>query len=168
MKFAIIENSLVANIGLADSPLAEHWVEIADGQDVAIGDLYADGVFTKPTAPTPPVNKRMTKSAFQARFPKSADGISSKFDLMLLFLTDGDYSAYLVPDAQTRFGLKALITAGKNKMDSSLSVDMGVTDAAMFTGLLMQASIPAAFRLTSDERAKIIALPVLDSEAFKP
>lgn len=165
MRYAIIDGGVVRNIAIADNPQSTNWIE----SDVAsVGWGYVDGAFVEATPPTAPVNKRMTKTAFQARFPKSADGISSKFDLLMLFLTDGDYSAYLVPDAQTRFGLKALITAGKNKLDSSLSVDLGVTDAAMFTGLLTQASIPSAFQLTSEERAKIIALPVLDSESYKP
>lgn len=45
MNYAIIENGVVANIALADSPLAPNWVQ----SDAAkIGDLY-DGVsFTTP------------------------------------------------------------------------------------------------------------------------
>lgn len=164
--YAQLQSGTCVSVTETHSPLPESPDLIAlDDYDTSIlGKHRIDGQWVAPAAV---VTKRMTKAAFQARFPRSADGISSKFDLMLLFLSDGDYSTYLVPDAATRFGLKALITAGKNKLDSSLSVDLAVTDAAMFTGLLMQASIPTAFRLTAAERDAVLRLPVTEAEAYK-
>lgn len=43
MKYAIIENGVVANIALADSPLADNWVEDPSGA-AQIGGAY-DGAF---------------------------------------------------------------------------------------------------------------------------
>lgn len=45
MKYAIIENGIVSNIALSDSPLADNWIEIQDNDFVEIGFLYENGNF---------------------------------------------------------------------------------------------------------------------------
>lgn len=45
MRYAIIENGKVVNIAIADSPIANNWIETDTG---LIGQMYADGVFTDP------------------------------------------------------------------------------------------------------------------------
>ena len=45
MRFAIIENGVVANVAIADSPIEENWIA---SDDACIGDLYSGGVFEKP------------------------------------------------------------------------------------------------------------------------
>ena len=45
MKYAIIENGIVANIALADGPLAANWVPAGDAN---IGDLWDGEAFTAP------------------------------------------------------------------------------------------------------------------------
>lgn len=52
MKYAIIENGIVANVALADSPIAPNWIET---DSAGIGWTYDNGVFTAPVIPTPPV-----------------------------------------------------------------------------------------------------------------
>jgi hypothetical protein len=50
MRYAIIENGIAVNVVLADSPLAENWVQ----SDIAApGDLYDGEVFTKPGPAVP-------------------------------------------------------------------------------------------------------------------
>jgi hypothetical protein len=44
-RYAIIINGVVVNVAIAENPLAENWVL---GETASIGDLFADGVFTKP------------------------------------------------------------------------------------------------------------------------
>jgi hypothetical protein len=44
MKFAIIENGVVANITVSDEALAENWIESEQAQ---IGDRYENGVVIK-------------------------------------------------------------------------------------------------------------------------
>lgn len=46
MKYAIIENGKIINTAVSDSALAENWVELQDG--FSKGDLYENGVFSKP------------------------------------------------------------------------------------------------------------------------
>ena len=63
MKYAIIENGVVANIAVANAPLAANWV---DGTGAQIGDEYVGGEFVRPEVidPVPePVTRRQAKVA---------------------------------------------------------------------------------------------------------
>ena len=63
MKYAIIENGIVANIAVADAPLAANWV---DGAGAQIGDEYVGGEFVRPVIidPVPEsVTRRQAKVA---------------------------------------------------------------------------------------------------------
>ena len=44
MRYAIVENGIVINMAEANAPLAANWIQ---SETAAIGDLCADGVFTK-------------------------------------------------------------------------------------------------------------------------
>jgi hypothetical protein len=50
MRYAIVEQGKVVNVAVADEPLFDNWVE---GENASIGDLYSDGIFTKPTEDSP-------------------------------------------------------------------------------------------------------------------
>lgn len=58
MKYAIIENGVVANIAKADAPLADNWIE-ASG-NVNIGDLWDGESFTPAPPPAPEVPQSVT------------------------------------------------------------------------------------------------------------
>ena len=45
MRYAIIKDSKVVNVAVADEPLADNWIASDSAQ---IGDNYADGEFTPP------------------------------------------------------------------------------------------------------------------------
>ena len=45
MRYAIIEDSKVVNVAVADAPLASNWI---DSDTAQIGDTYANGEFTPP------------------------------------------------------------------------------------------------------------------------
>lgn len=45
MRFAIIENSKVVNIAVADAPIAENWIET---NTATIGQVYENGEFKDP------------------------------------------------------------------------------------------------------------------------
>jgi hypothetical protein len=49
MRYAIIEHGVVVNIALADEALAPNWIQ---SDNAVIGDLYVDGLFTKPLPDT--------------------------------------------------------------------------------------------------------------------
>ena len=106
----------------------------------------------------------ITKRAFQERFPLLLDGITRKYDAMGLFLSDADYAASLEPDEAKRTALKLQINTGLNRLTASGYVDLGLDDAAKFTGLLMQAHIPTVFRLSAGERAAILSTVIATTE----
>ncbi|MCA0214696.1 MAG: hypothetical protein LCH79_16150 [Proteobacteria bacterium] len=113
-----------------------------------------------------PASLPLTKRAFQNRFPKTADGISTKYDAMTLFLSKDSYAATLVEDDEERTALQLLITTGLNRINASAFVDLALTEAANFTGLLLQPGIPAAFRLSLEERAAILNPDILPGERY--
>lgn len=140
-------------------------VDVTNLLTVGPGMAY-DGVnFTIRTAPG---NRRLTKRAFMNRFPLSANGVSRKYDVMTLFLTNDAYGATLIADAATRQALQLLVLTGLNRLNASEYVDLDLTEASSFTQLMMDGSIPAAFRLSSDERNTVLSTTVLDSERWLP
>jgi hypothetical protein len=94
------------------------------------------------------------------------DGASRKYDAMSMFLTNESYATSLVPDQSTRQGIQLLIQAGLNRMNVSPHVDLEVSDAAAFTGLLTLVMIPTAFKLTADERNAILSTDIQEAERF--
>ncbi len=120
-----------------------------------------------PPPPPPPAYNKLTKRSFQKRFPITADGISTKFDLMTQFLISDSYAASIGVTGAPMHALRSLIIAGKNRLDASPHVDYAVSDAADFTLLMASPSIPALFRLTTQERADILNAPITQAEAYK-
>lgn len=109
-----------------------------------------------------------TKRAFQNRFPKAANGISTKWDAMCLFLADDGYAGSLGVTGATLYELRMLITTGVQRLSASPFVDMAPTgEAAAMTGLLTNPAIPAAFRLTAAERTAMMETPLADEERYR-
>lgn len=56
MNFAIVEDGVIVNVAVSDSPIADNWIELPDG--VGIGWSYIGGEFidnrpiNEPTTPT--------------------------------------------------------------------------------------------------------------------
>ena len=148
--------------GVHDAP---HMIEIASFDLTLLGSTYANGVFTLPAQPV--LTQRATKRAFQERFPKMPNGISTKWDAMCMFLNDDGYAASLGVTSATLYSLRMLITTGTQRMNASPYVDMAPTgEAAGLLGLLMQASIPADFRFSSAERDTLLNAPLADAERY--
>lgn len=125
-------------------------------------------VWTPPVAVAPVVPRHSTKRAFQNRFPKMANGISTKWDAMCLFLVDDGYAASLGVSGADLYALRMLITTGQQRMNASPYVDMAPGgEAASLTGLLMQTSIPIAFRLSAAERTAMLDTPLAEEERYK-
>lgn len=133
---------------------------------VSVRDLYDGEEFSRYEAPPPVANLRLTKRAFQNRFPVNPDGMSRKYDLMSMFLTKDAYAASLIADATARFGLQLLIQTGLNRLEASPYINLAIPDAANFTGLLLQPSIPAEFRLTVGERNAILSQTIATDELY--
>lgn len=146
-----------------------------DFEDEPASLEYADSIgYTLAAEPvTPPpvtvAKTKLTKLAFQARFPKLANGVTTKYAAMEFFLTNDAYAASLtVPvSGAALIALRLLIVQGVTSMSLSGYVDLALPDAAMFTGLLAQPSIPVEFRLSGAERNLILTAPVLPTEEYK-
>ncbi len=148
------------------------------GVDPVDGDLiritHANGSteekrYVAPVPPSPaPVAQHTTKRSFQNRFPKLANGISTKYDAMCMFLTDDGYAASLGVTGAPLYELRMLITTGMQRMNASPFVDMAPTaEAAALTALLTQGSIPSVFRLSGAERTAMLETPLTDAERYK-
>lgn len=123
--------------------------------------------WTAPVYVAPVVPQRCTKRAFQKRFPKMPNNVSTKWDAMCLFLRDDGYAASLGVTGAALYDLRMLITTGTELMDASPFVLMGPgEDAANMTALLMQGTIPSAFRLTAAERIAMLETPLADAERY--
>lgn len=141
-----------------------------NGEWIACGNagpgwVNSGGVFSPPAAG--PMYTKITKRGFQNRFPKTSDGISTKFSLLSMFMTDDGYATSLGVSGAPLYALRALIITGLNAINASPFVDFEVNDASNFTGLLFQPSIPTAFRLTGPERLAILNPDIAETEAFK-
>lgn len=70
-RFAIIMDSKICNIAIADESQDPSWVDLTElSPEPGIHWSYADGVFTAPPPPPPPVPEPniITKTAMMARF----------------------------------------------------------------------------------------------------
>lgn len=117
--------------------------------------------------PVVAVQPRATKRSFQNRFPKLANGISTKYDAMVMFLNDDGYAASLGVTGSALYDLRMLVTTGVQRLSASPFVDMSPTaEAAGLTALLMQGSIPSVFRLSGAERSAMLDTPLTDAERY--
>lgn len=74
MNYAIVENGVVVNIAVADQALASNWIQ---SDTAAIGDLYSNGVFTKPPAPPAPVPTEVSNAQAREALIRSGIPIAS-------------------------------------------------------------------------------------------
>jgi hypothetical protein len=72
MKYAIIENGVVTNVALSDKALESNWVQ---SDTAAIGDLYADGQFTKPAPYVDPLAYQVERAMEYPPITDYIDGI---------------------------------------------------------------------------------------------
>lgn len=181
MEYALIKAGTVKNVIVADeafiTQIAHEWDHIEridtpaeQALGVGIGWGWNGTEFVAPPAPpappAPDYGTRLTKRAFQDRFPLTANGVSRKYDLMSMFMTDDGYAAALGVTGATLYELRSMIVTGLNRLNASSHVDFAFPDAANFTLLLLQPSIPDAFRLTTAERDKILNDPIQEGERW--
>jgi hypothetical protein len=137
---------------------------------VGPGFTSADGgvTYEAPVFVAPVVLQHATKQAFQNRFPLAANGVSTKWDLMTLFLNSDSYAASLGVTGTAMHELRLLITTGVNRLNASPYVDMSPEGkAAALTLLMMQSFVPVAFRLSAGERETMFDTPLDDSERYE-
>ncbi len=123
------------------------------------------GVINIPQAAA--ISTKCTKNAFQSRFPKLANGVSTKWDAMKQFLNSDSYATSLGVTGAAMYDLRMLITTGTERLNASPFVEMsagGQADGMTF--LLTQITPTLPFALTAAERTVIMSPPLLDSEIY--
>lgn len=131
-----------------------------------------EGYSWAPFDPTPieqppaVIYTKLTRRAFQERFPLTENGISRKYDRMDLFLRDDGYAASLGVTGAALYELRLLITTGINRLNASSHVDFSLPDAANFLTLLSNPAIPEGFRLTAEERTAMLDTPISEAEKY--
>lgn len=175
MQYALIKNNLVENVAEGDQAWADavapDWQAVVDitNADPAPGIewSYANGQFTPP--PAPPVPEPVptwviTRNALQNRFPLTSNDVSTKYDLMTLFLTDNGYAESLGVTGADLYSLRSIIITGNNRLGVVSSVDLKAQETINYVQMVTNAAFPDAFRLTQEEAAAILDTPAADNE----
>lgn len=149
--------------------------EILNGETVIntiVADLafmqaqYPEGNYREVPEPAPvPVDTWViTRNAFQNRFPMTANGVSTKYDLMTLFLTDTAYAESLGVTGSAIFELRSIIITGNNRLGVVSNVDLQAQETINYVNMTTNAAFPEVFRLTAAEASVILATPAAPNE----
>ena len=116
-----------------------------------------------PPAPAPDTWV-VTRNAFQNRFPITANGVSTKYDLMTLFLTDTAYAESLGVTGSAIFDLRSIIITGNNRLGVVSQVDLQSQETINYVNMTTNALFPEVFRLTTAEANAILTTPAAPNE----
>jgi hypothetical protein len=174
MNYALINNNLVENVADADQAWADmvapDWQYVINVTDIVpqpgIGWSYNGSTFTAPVDPPAPVVNTwiITRNAFQNRFPITANGVSTKYDLMTLFLTDTGYAASLGVTGDALYSQRSLIITGNNRLNVVSDVDLQNQSAIDYVNMMTNVEFPEVFRLTTAEATTILTTPAAPNE----
>jgi hypothetical protein len=147
-RYVIIEQGVVTNAAIASSPIYDNWVQ---SDTAAIGDSYANGVFTSAVAPVVTPSHVMKSSAFWERF------------------TQAELVAYEVAcqhnpaDAAPNQSRSAKLRIFRRDVDADKFFDvLQAKRANKVTGLLVTEAILTAPRATS-----ILTDPLASDEVYR-
>jgi hypothetical protein len=175
MNFALINNNLVENVAEADQAwadsVAHDWQAVVNVSNInsqpSIGWSYANGVFTAPVvppAPPAPDTWVITRNAFQNRFSMTANGVSTKYDLMTLFLADTGYAESLGVTGSDLYSLRSIIITGNNRLGVVSSVNLKAQETIDYVNMTTNAAFPEVFRLTTAEASTLLTTPAAPNE----
>ena len=172
MNYALINNNLVENVADADQAWADmvapDWQYVINvtgmNPEPGIGWSYNGVAFIAPPAPPAPDTWIITRNAFQNRFPITANGVSTKYDLMTLFLTDTGYAASLGVTGDALYSQRSLIITGNNRLNVVSDVDLQNQAAIDYVNMMTNVEFPEVFRLTTAEASTILTTPAAPNE----
>ncbi len=120
---------------------------------------------TSTFAPVPPAPVwTITRNAFQNRFPMTANGVSTKYDLMTLFLTDNGYAESLGVTGSAVYDLRSIIITGNNRLGVVSEVNLQSQETINYVNMTTNILFPDAFRLTAAEASAILTTPAASNE----
>jgi hypothetical protein len=114
--------------------------------------------------PVPVLTWVITRNAFQNRFPMTANGVSTKYDLMTLFLTDTGYAESLGVTGSDLYSLRSIIITGNNRLGVVANVDLQAQETIGYVNMTTNAAFPEVFRLTAAEASAILDTPAEPNE----
>lgn len=175
MQYALIKNNLVENIAEGDQDwadsIAAEWQAVVNITNMnpqpGIEWSYFNGAFTAPVnPPAPPALDTwvITRNAFQNRFPVTANGVSTKYDLMTLFLADTAYAESLGVTGSAIYDLRSIIITGNNRLGVVSEVNLQSQETINYVNMTTNVLFPDAFRLTAAEASAILTTPAASSE----
>jgi hypothetical protein len=150
--------------------------EILNGETV-VNTIVADAEFMaanypagnyrevpEPPAPPPAPTWVVTRNAFQNRFPMTANGVSTKYDLMTLFLTDTGYAESLGVTGSDLYSLRSIIITGNNRLGVATQVDLQAQETIDYVNMTTNVAFPEVFRLTTAEANTLLTTPAAANE----
>ena len=178
MDYALIKNTVVENVIVADQAfidsIASEWDHIEpldtlheQGLGVGIGWTYVNGEFFPPAPPTPPAPVEtwvITRNALQNRFPITANGVSTKYDLATLFLNDAGYAAELGVTGAALYEQRSLLITANNRLGVVPSVNLKAQETIDYIRMMQNPAFPEVFRLTQAEADAILNTPAAPNE----
>lgn len=152
--------------GAVDAP---HMIAITQGQYESasvMGQQYNASTQTWVVVPPTPAPDTwiITRNAFQNRFPMTANGVSTKYDLMTLFLTDTAYAESLGVTGSAIFDLRSIIITGNNRLGVVSQVDLQLQETINYVNMTTNVAFPEVFRLTTAEANTLLTTPAASNE----
>jgi hypothetical protein len=118
---------------------------------------------TVPPAPAPDTWV-ITRNAFQNRFPMTSNGVSTKYDLMTLFLTDTGYAESLGVTGADLYSLRSIIITGNNRLGVVANVNLQAQETIDYVNMTTNVAFPEVFRLTAAEASTLLTTPAAANE----
>jgi hypothetical protein len=106
----------------------------------------------------------ITRNAFQNRFPITNNGVSTKYDLMTLFLSDTGYAESLGVTGADLYSLRSIIITGNNRLGVVSSVDLKAQETIDYVNMTKTVAFPEVFRLTAAEANTLLTTPAAANE----
>jgi hypothetical protein len=116
-----------------------------------------------PPAPAPDTWV-LTRNAFQNRFPMTANGVATKYDLMTLFLADTAYAESIGVTGSAIYELRSIIITGNNRLGVVSEVNLQSQETINYVNMAKNGLFPDAFRLTAAEASAILTTPAAPNE----
>jgi hypothetical protein len=148
---------------------APHMVSITQEQyetTAVIGQRYDSATQTWVVVPPAPAPDTwvITRNAFQNRFPMTSNGVSTKYDLMTLFLTDTGYAGSLGVTGSDLYSLRSIIITGNNRLGVVSSVNLQAQETIDYVNMTKNVAFPEVFRLTAAEANTLLTTPAAANE----
>lgn len=129
-----------------------------------MGQQYNASTQTWSPGPAPADTWVITRNAFQNRFPMTANGVSTKYDLMTLFLNDTGYAESLGVTGSDLYSLRSIIITGNNRLGVVANVNLQAQETIDYVNMTTNVAFPEVFRLTTAEANTLLTTPAAPNE----